>query len=421
MVMKIILLLALVTSILVSCTSQTGILTATGSITITPAFTPPTQTPSHSQDSTITPSPLSASQSSSNAQPTEENGLLPGRIYFWSPIGKRSRYAYVDPNELRRFYAPWEISEPYIAPHDGFDLAFSGHSGEIAYVTNQSDSNFQLWIADLELNNINLLWSDEENLLDYYDRYEDVDIFWGPGNQSIIIKLFADLAGNSKTVFVFSFKSGTANIWQGSCETIITSAAMEQFAIGCEITEDGELKYGIIEFDGSIRIASSLPEKSIDEIVEWAYSSDGNRLLYARTSGEVAIIDSAGATLVLPVSFFPVSEPSHTRRGLKWSSDGSLVLVYGYGAIDNACPGTTDAFPSMPCWMLIDSEAGAITWLPPADGDTGNDAAISPDGKWIVTSIWRISFPRTGIIISIESGEVMYIEEDPFGYVLWVD
>ncbi|MBW8011434.1 MAG: hypothetical protein FVQ83_09370 [Chloroflexi bacterium] len=170
---------------------------------------------------------------------------------------------------------------------------------------------------------------------------------------------------------------------------------------------------------------SSDPENTLTSTVDWAFSPDSTRILYATNKNRFFIESNDGALLELPLIYQPpmccgLDAP---RRDLQWSLDGSKVLVFGKLTLD----GYKD-------WIMLDSTSGEIIWRQDFDdfvNDLGlfnfegvavNDAALSPDGEWFFSSYQQaIGAYRFSAITSISTGITTLFSEGWMQTVIWVN
>lgn len=329
------------------------------------------------------------------------------KVYFWDWVGY---YGYLNPQEgiplIPHFVNPQ--TEDAKGPSDAFDLSFSRYTQQIAYLTNLN--GVELWIADQQLTKVEQVWSDGEEWLSNPDAYEQGDIYWGPNDMSIFIK-------RADRIVVYSLKERRAFQWAGRCNTLAQIPGTDELGIWCILRNGNTLKYGVVGNYGTILEFSSAPTNLISNIIEWAYSPDGDRVLYATDQGDVGIVDTKGEYISLSVVFSPVTSPLMTRRGLQWSQDGSQLLVYGYDGGADMCY-KSPSLGDMPCWLLIDAWAGDILWAPPREASSSFDAALSSNGEWLAINIWAPRDQRT-IVVSIKTGKIINIWDATLHLLNW--
>ena len=195
---------------------------------------------------------------------------------------------------------------------------------------------------------------------------------------------------------VFSLRDHTVTRLSGICQNIFISPKSGQFVIGCPINEADGKNLLILEQDGSQWLVDKTPI-SATEMKDWAFSKDGEKILYANNQNQIFMLNKEDKKIKFPIGYFPGWEDV-TMRVMQWSDDSSEVLIYGDDLGSGKCP--SNDFNTSKCWMVLEPSTGKIIWV--ADQVADYDATLSPDGKWVVLfSTADISF-REGFIYSLD-------------------
>ena len=346
-----------------------------------------------------------------------DEAVLPGKIYMWQLIGPTiPNYIYHDPllgddnpNELHAV-------DPAVAdPFQAFAFAFSNYSQRLAYLTkNEATGRVELWMADLPLCNVELLWEDVDYWFGDYSRIKTsggLKVHWGPGDQSILISLH-----ESNHALIYSLNTGESLLWSGACDWIVRSPASGRLALGCLPGEAAGSDAWTLEVDGAVQSGPPPEKDRLVQVLDWSFSPDGSRVLFANAVPyqvkkvgtydikffKIGVMEQDGSLLELPITWsnFLIEDNFYgyynPKRGLQWSQDGSKLLAIGFeNANENEfCP------PGDPCWFVFDARSGTIQWyltneaagysLEKWNSNEANaevqflqEATLSPDGEWI--------------------------------------
>ena len=319
-------------------------------------------------------------------------------------------YGYLDPNE--GFQASINLIAPRmpdtVSPtNKAISLAFSHYSQQVAYLTNDS-GELRLWMGDLNLVNVDLVWMDHQKWLKYDpDNYDEIAMQWGLTDKFITLM-------NRSNIVLISLDGKLETRLSGTCNWIGISPNTGHFSVWCPVVSETE-SYIVLEKDGSFWSTPSLP-KDHYSASDWVFSSSGDRVLYATEQGNLIIIDENIKQLVLPITYAP-PRWDITMRVLQWSQDGSHILVYGYDKGDVVCINAENK--PYPCWRLLDSVSGEILWHPSGDLSLSDyDATLSPDGKWLVIFV-MLAPDRYGYIVSVQTNEAIRIFDGVANAVTW--
>jgi hypothetical protein len=314
------------------------------------------------------------------------NPEIPGEIYVWGP----PFYTSLDPRYsfhlLPVVVSPGGDNLP--SPGDAKGLVFSNYSQQVAYIHELEDKTLELWMAGLDLQEIALLWTDNSGVFRDRGIGYDYRMHWGPNDQSIFIGIQKDSSGTIEyTRVVYTLSDQIATTLSDSCIEIGKSPQTNQMAVWCPIENQGTSRYVVIETNGTQWVSDTLPIPSRITALDWTFSPDFNRILYVTDQDTLAIVDSSGSFLELPVMSTEYSE-GFFRRQLQWSRDGERVLVYGYGIGAAQC----NLEVEIPCWLVFNAMTGELLWKD--EYFSISDATFSPDGNWI--ACFYAPVPRTG-------------------------
>ncbi|MDH5507892.1 MAG: hypothetical protein OEZ02_11795 [Anaerolineae bacterium] len=405
---------------------------------ITPGFNTPTPAPTKSlaftptELSTSTPESAECGTSFPIIQPTRSapppisgNEELPdGFIYAWYFGGPQSSYYKLDLGKSWRNNISRVGEDSIIGPFPtrASALAFSRYSQQIAYIMHTDRQ--EVWLADVQLNQIICLWVDQAEWLGEITLDEHVEIMWGPQDKSLIIHSLID----TPRALAIDLSSGQVHKISGFCDQIARSPVTGKMGIWC-LEKESEATIALTG-DGSIKVFSSAPDVDFTPVSDWVYSPSGDRLLYANEQNEILVISDEGKTLILPIAYDPPECCGITgpKRELQWSQDGNFLLVYGTNNINGTLT-----------WHIVDSQSGEIIWtediisiMHALDIKTdhedigicvicgGQDAVISPNGKWFVSSYFVAGY-RFSVLTSTTTGKSYQIGEGLLIYFSWVD
>jgi hypothetical protein len=303
-----------------------------------------------------------------------EDAIPGGFIYVFEeyvygtlkPINKRQQITPIVPRN-RENPPPWWAE----------DVDFAENENLLAYLL-YDNSQLKLWVADLALNNVKLLWVDRNNI---FQSKEKVQIKWGPGDKSVFV------ASKSKTIVVSLLNQKTYNL-KNLCKEIGISPKTNYWALVCP-NDDTTNHNLIIEQNGDIWSTLDTLQPPVVQVIDWAFSPNNFSVVFADSVSQVYI--ATRDKEIVPINGVKYSRPlSDTyMRVLQWAVDSKTMLVYGQSP-DKRCP--ADPQVEISCWMIIDL-AGKIKW--PEVGYAGvaanhSDATLSPDGKWIALSILEL-------------------------------
>jgi hypothetical protein len=147
---------------------------------------------------------------------------------------------------------PTTSSTDKLAPAHAVDLAFSQFSQQVAYLTSAlspETEGRELWIADLDLQNIQRVWIDDNLWLGDIKRiwaFHESQVIWGVNDRYIIlVSNHPDTKGH---IVVFDTQTKNAHLWIGSCNLLAKSSVDGEFEIWCTNTIRGSSILCFIEF-----------------------------------------------------------------------------------------------------------------------------------------------------------------------------
>ncbi len=380
-----------------------------GSSPATPtSFDQPPSTPTQSMDSTsepngyVSPGPLSS--------PTPGPNQPMGTLYVWNRGTEgNSEYGRLDPSQFNIGINHIQPQDEVVrGPADALALAFSRYSSQVAYVT--TSGRLQLWIADSELQQVALAWTDTSDWMAGAPQ-ETLDVNWGPGDKSVIVS-----GPEVDHVLIYSLSTREVLQWEGACDEIADTPDSDGRALWCVPAEDRSEQYAFVDPAGTLQTSASAPADPIRS-VEWAFSPDSTMVLVADQDLALKVLGDDGDILDLEATY-ALPAPDWEWRGLQWSHDRSALLVFGSPHRPGLCPTFTEYVTGevheRPCWLVLDSASGDVLWHPDESLATALGivwgrvrfdfaASISPDGNGV--ALFIAEFPiRWSLNISIEGG-----------------
>lgn len=263
-------------------------------------------------------------------------------------------------------------------------LSFANYANKVAYWTGNETG--QLWITDLELENPQLVYTDEAKV---YATGEDSlsswfgkgDLIWTPDDLHVIF----DPTDETLPNLIYHLESNSVELWPWYCDRVALSSRTNRLATWCSAL-DGSSNFAVIEWGGEIWISpSAFEQELVHRRAErpllwesnWTWSSDGQRIAYfdpIDVEGRLFIADAGG----VQQSIFPGAAwwlNSNTSRigvptkVIYWSQDGRRLLVYANELIPDACPNieimfdlTEGELTDVPCWQLLDTQDYSVLW-----------------------------------------------------------
>jgi hypothetical protein len=358
-----------------------------------------------------------------------------GTIYFWnSKTENSSEYFNFNPDIENQIYINMirPTQKAVLGPSRSTALSFSPYSKRIAYLTNTD--KLELWLADVNVQNVKMVWQDDGHWLGDISSNFDVQILWGPNDRYIIL--------SSRLVkshlLIYDQVSGISEELAGECGLISKSTLDKGLAIWCSNNDLAGKTYYVLEKSGIVPVNHS-PVPLIAKAIDWVFSRDGHRILFATQNKKIEIVDENGKLLNLPLSYLAdYMEGIIWRKSLQWSQDGKLVLVYGLETNTSLCPeekgGAVEVeFSKRPCWFVLDAYKGKpIWWLNKKIADqidvpieylrSEYDATLSPDGNWIATTFtdYRIGHWFYFVSVPIQGGNVRVVALEQGQLISWV-
>jgi hypothetical protein len=320
---------------------------------------------------------------------------LEGILYFWIYRFLEPLYTSIDlsENDLHPFLDDRNSPEPMVAGgRITIALAFAPYSPLIAYLTKTNDS-VDLWLADLKLQQIEHLWSNDQQWLGALLTPGDAYIQWGPAEKSIILSSY--LARDH--IVIYSLKSKKVVESVGVCDRIAPLPDSDRLSVWCSFETGVSSPYGVLTYDGDILYSKYLPEDSI-EIFDWSFAPDNHRIIFAPKEGNVTVEDNRGKRMVIPARLLDEPREYRTQPYLQWSKNGDRLLIYAFNK--EYCPLWEDPglgnLIEKECWLILDAKTGDFLWWPDVSNAgiheaTGiplmqlasNCAGLSPESTWI--------------------------------------
>lgn len=275
----------------------------------------------------------------------------------------------------------YEPIKPSIAGVPGPSFAsavmFSNYDEKIAYL-HMVDEKEQLWISNLALTKPKKVWQDD---LDYLridpQVYADFKIRWGPHDNSLFLSY-------ENTYLFISLKNSTTVLLAGACEWVGVSPRTGLWALWCVTKEVPGKRYLVVEQEGTNWISTSLPEKNCQNVVDWSFAPEQNKVLYADKGGRMMLAEESGETRSIGFFYAPPLRDT-TMRSLQWTPDGAKLFMYVENE-EGSCP-VNDRI-SMPCWVIVDADRYKLVWPEESQKILSDcEAILSPDGKWVAANI----------------------------------
>lgn len=293
-------------------------------------------------------------------------------------------------------------------------LSFSHFSNKVAFwFREDSNTPGTLWVADIEMNTAQLIFTDESQSFNSDDTFppRDVVINWLPNDRYFFVE---PINSTAPTILVDAVTGDYHPNWQGNCNSVITSQKTPTLALMC----DEQNKSLVIEWDGTIWVNENketnilwswddhymLPLNPSGIIPSW--SQDGTKIAFIPLNkpNTLEIITSFGDSLSIALdveALFP-----HT---IQWATNNT-ILVGGYNK----------DWPAS--WFIIDSNTGEVLWN--LKDITGfdftieqqrdifaiNNAQLSPDGSYLLLSTNRVDIPSGNELLLIDVKNKKYID-----------
>jgi hypothetical protein len=354
------------------------------------------------------------------------------KIYAWMPQSPiSSKYGYFD---LGRVIADrWndlDSSDNNInGANRSVSLNFSPYTDNIAYLI--GNKQVELWVSDVDLKYPERVWIDEDGWLGNANDWFLPQIIWGSYDRYLILTPWTV----NSHIAIYDLFAKTAEQWLGACDVLARSPVSDDLVIWCEPSEeDPDKGYLVLGKEGIIRTQEK-PEV-ISRVIDWAYSPDGERVLFATEDLNIFTTLPDASLLQLPVNYesselFDIS----IRQNLQWSQDGHSVLVYAYGNPKNLCPQwMREKLEDRPCWLVLDANTGNLIWKPGGEiSGLGtpweylsmvHGATLSKDGKWLATISFDHSKPERTIyllVASLNESKIITFEGEETTRLHWVD
>jgi hypothetical protein len=307
-------------------------------------------------------------------------------------------------------------SDGILSPDLANELGFSNFSNQVAYFTNKMEG-LKLWIGSANLDSVWLAWEDEEGWL-----IDVSSLRWGPGDRFIIA------ASETKPdhLLIYDLYKKVAKKWKGKCNLIAKSTLSENLTLWCESSDRSS--YAVL--DDTITIQSTPPIQAT-VVKEWAFSFNEEKVLYAKENNQYTLASKNNVS-ILPINYI---DDLWYMRTIKWSEDNKRILLYGDDKGKGICKKNLNGANLIEdfshCWMVINSETSQVIWSP-TDYMANKfnlkwniltsafDAALSPDGNWIVMFLEDTQiFLDYGIVTQIDSGETYFIYDSVAVAVSW--
>lgn len=284
---------------------------------------------------------------------------------------------------------------------------FSPFSNEVALLVKNKDELLELRVANIDLSNARLLWTDTGNSFGYSSRSADqiFDILWGPGGKFVLISI-NDVGRTEPFQKNVVIDVQSQAFWETNDKCNHYSISQEKsntVSLFCELIS-GE--YLVLEADGAYEKAPSLLGAQNVFMKKWSISPNSESILYATEQDDI-FVHSQGY-FKLPTRLGPTVDD---LEPLQWSRSGNRLLIWG----DNTgCLHGEQA----PCWKVIDAQTGELLWA--EDTITYARATLSPDGKRLVRFMSGTFLDRYGAITDISTNSSESITDTSFSKVVWI-
>lgn len=353
-------------------------------------------------------------------------------------------------------YYPHYAGEPFhdglaVGPGDALLLTFANYTNKVAYWTGNEKG--QLWISDLELENPQLVYTDETQI---YETNEDSLYSWF-GNGDLIwsaddLHLIFDPKDETLPNLIYHLQNDSVEEWPWYCDRVALSPQTGRLATWCAALDDSS-NFAVMEWGGEIWISSSPPKQNIVRQTSerallweyiWAWSSDGQQIAYfdpADTKGRLFIANSegiqqelfTGSAWWLNSNTSNIGLPQHI---IHWTPDGQRLLVYANELSPNACseyifPFQEDMAVELPCWHLLTAPDYSLIWSwndfivaskVPSELTKhwrAVEASISPDGDYLALRMVLDDNKVSSGIARLPEKDVMILANSDFETFRW--
>jgi len=367
----------------------------TTSITKTINATPEIPLPTHPVE--LTPLPSSV-----------DSSIVPGGTLY---VFEQYIYGTLKPSGiLQEVSVTVPENRDILPPSWSEDAEFAQIQDRLAYIHNK-DGKVDLWVTDLKLSYIYLHWVDEQDLMNLQSSGSSVKVKWGPGDNTVFIE-------NNDSFLIISLIDKKPNLLKGKCKWIGVSPKSGEWALWCPMRNEVRDTYVVVEQDGNHWPTPDLPQNQPHSIIDYAFSPDRNRAVFADENGELSIDSLNGEYKKIEDVFYAEPTRDTFMNVIKWAGGSQRLLIYGQNKEKNLCP-VNNTIES-PCWVIIDPHEGTILW-PGVDQSipSNSDAELSPDGLWLVMSIYQPP-DRSVLLISTQTGQMIKISSWILDGVRWV-
>jgi hypothetical protein len=121
-------------------------------------------------------------------------------------------------------------------------LAFSDYSDQVAYLTS-GNNGVQLWIGNLDLTEVGLVWTDDQNWLHYDPNQDEINLRWEARDTFLTLVNRSDLV-------LYNVETSSAMKLSGPCETLAKSPRTNYYAALCPLAS-ATASYVVLENDGT--------------------------------------------------------------------------------------------------------------------------------------------------------------------------
>jgi hypothetical protein len=342
-----------------------------------------------------------------------------GLIYLWVLDGIiPPLYTIIDLSDGNRAPVLVDRISPEDMVKDGrktIAVAFAPYSPIVAFLTITNESA-DLWIADINLHQVEHIWSNNQQWVGQFLTPGDAYIQWGPNEKSIVLS--SHLVKGQIVVYSLTSKEVVEGL--GTCDQIAPLPESDSLTVWCSFETGFNSPYGALSYDGNILPSKFLPEDS-QEVYDWSFAPGNNRVVYVPPKGNAVIVNDIGNRIALPIRFLNTPREYMTQSYLQWSVDGDRLLTYAFNR--EHCPLVEDpAFGNLieeECWLVLDAKTGNFLWWPdesrekiieatgiPLEELSSNCAGLSPDGDWIALCTFSGAI-NDFLLISIKSNIVI--------------